>query len=158
MVALALQLDKTYVDGQLALKVNQSTTSTKTSVDTELATDAITFDMILALTCKASQSTTYTITPVEYFLTHMQLTITPSTKLTLASLTAQTHVITPALRTTNIEFSDVANYGATALSIKVAASTIMTMSPTAGISRITYTDFDTSYVYNISGIIGITLF
>ena len=72
--------------------------------------------MILALTCKASQSTTYTITPVEYFLTHMQLTITPSTKLTLASLTAQTHVITPALRTTNIEFSDVANYGATALS------------------------------------------
>ncbi|MFM7978165.1 MAG: hypothetical protein ACKPKO_02520 [Candidatus Fonsibacter sp.] len=36
-VALALKSDKTYVDIQLALKANQSTTYTKTEVDTELA-------------------------------------------------------------------------------------------------------------------------
>ncbi|MFM7985095.1 MAG: hypothetical protein ACKPKO_37835, partial [Candidatus Fonsibacter sp.] len=62
---------------------------------------------------------------------------------------------TPTIRTTTIEFSDVASSGATALSIKSGASTIMTMSPTVGIKHITYTDFNNNYVYNIKEINGI---
>ncbi|MFM7990264.1 MAG: hypothetical protein ACKPKO_64210, partial [Candidatus Fonsibacter sp.] len=62
---------------------------------------------------------------------------------------------TPTIRTTNIEFSDVACSGATDLSIKSGASTIMTMSPTAGIQHFTYTDFNNNYVYTIKEINGI---
>ncbi|MFM7977828.1 MAG: hypothetical protein ACKPKO_00805, partial [Candidatus Fonsibacter sp.] len=48
-----------------------------------------------------------------------------------------------------------ASSGSTALSIKSGASTIMTMSPTAGIKHFTYTDFNNNYVYNIKEINGI---
>ncbi|MFM7990480.1 MAG: hypothetical protein ACKPKO_65295, partial [Candidatus Fonsibacter sp.] len=50
-----------------------------------------------------------------------------------------------------IELSD----GATDLSIKSGASTIMTMSPTAGIKHFTNSDFNNNYVYNIKEINGI---
>ncbi|MFM7988761.1 MAG: hypothetical protein ACKPKO_56550, partial [Candidatus Fonsibacter sp.] len=75
--------------------------------------------------------------------------ITTSSTLTLSSLVALTNVNTPTIRTTNIEFSDAASSGATALSIKSGASTIVTMSPTAGIKHFTSTDFNNKYVYNI---------
>ncbi|MFM7984868.1 MAG: hypothetical protein ACKPKO_36665, partial [Candidatus Fonsibacter sp.] len=73
--------------------------------------------------------------------------------LTLSSLVALTNVNTPTIRTTNIEFSDVASSGATDLSTKSGASTIMTMSPTVGIKHFTYTDFNNKYLYNISDIV-----
>ncbi|MFM7984721.1 MAG: hypothetical protein ACKPKO_35900, partial [Candidatus Fonsibacter sp.] len=83
-----------------------------------------------------NKTQTYSNTEIVTQLDTKQNLITPSTNLTIGSLTAQTNVITPVLRTTNIEFSDVANSGATALSIKSGASTIMTMSPTDGIQKL----------------------
>ena len=61
------------------------------------------------------------------------------------------------LRTTNIECSDVANSGATFLSIKSGAVTIMTMSFTFGITNFTYSDFNNNdiYIYNIHDITGV---
>ncbi|MFM7983546.1 MAG: hypothetical protein ACKPKO_29890, partial [Candidatus Fonsibacter sp.] len=145
-VALALKSDKTYVDTQLALKANQSTTYTKTEVDTALAKKVNQTDLEASYYTK---SQTYTK------LDTKQNLITTSTTLTLSALVAQTNVNTPTIRTTNIEFSDVASSGATALSIKYGASTIMTMSPTVGIKHFTYTYFNNNYVYNIKEINGI---
>ncbi|MFM7979494.1 MAG: hypothetical protein ACKPKO_09285, partial [Candidatus Fonsibacter sp.] len=81
--------------------------------------------------------------------------ITTSSTLTLSTLVAQTNVNTPTIRTTNIEFSDVASSGATLLSIKSGTTTFMTMAPTVGIKHVTYSDFNNNYVYNINEIVGI---
>ncbi|MFM7982296.1 MAG: hypothetical protein ACKPKO_23550, partial [Candidatus Fonsibacter sp.] len=145
-VALALKSDKTYVDTQLAQKANQSTTYTKTEVDTELAKKVNQTDW---------EANCYTKSQTDTKLDAKQNLITTSSTLALSTLVAQTNVITLVSRTTNIEFSDVASSGATALSIKSRASTIMTMSPTVGIKHFTYTDFYNNYVYNIKEINGI---
>ena len=111
-----------------------------------------TFNDTLIANCY-TKTQTYSNTEIDTQVDAKHNLITPSTNLTWRSLTAQTHVITHFLRTTNIEFSDVANSGATALSLKSGASTIMTMSPTAGIKHFTYTDFNNNYLYNISDIV-----
>ncbi|MFM7981321.1 MAG: hypothetical protein ACKPKO_18595 [Candidatus Fonsibacter sp.] len=77
--------------------------------------------------------------------------ITTSSTLTLSNIVAQTNVNTPTIRATNIEFSDVANSGATLLSIKSGTTTFMSMAPTVGINNFTYSDFNNNYVYNIKG-------
>ncbi|MFM7978649.1 MAG: hypothetical protein ACKPKO_04985, partial [Candidatus Fonsibacter sp.] len=64
--------------------------------------------------------------------------ITTSSTLTLPTLVAQTNVNTPTIRTTNIEFSDVVNVGATLLSIKCGTTTFMSKAPTVGIKHFTY--------------------
>ncbi|MFM7985501.1 MAG: hypothetical protein ACKPKO_39920, partial [Candidatus Fonsibacter sp.] len=81
--------------------------------------------------------------------------ITTSSPLTLSTLVAQTNANTPTIRTTNIEFSDVASSGATLLSIKSGMTTFMSMAPTAGIKHFTYSDFNNNYVYNVKEISGI---
>ena len=53
--AAAAKYDNTYVDEQLALKTNQSTTHTKTETDTALGLQANVSDMAVAL---ATQATT----------------------------------------------------------------------------------------------------
>ncbi|MFM7984838.1 MAG: hypothetical protein ACKPKO_36515, partial [Candidatus Fonsibacter sp.] len=80
--------------------------------------------------------------------------ITTSSTLTLSTLVAHTNVNTPTIRTTNIEFSDVANSGATLLSIKSGTTTFMSMAPSVGIKHFTYTDFNKKCVYNIKEING----
>ncbi|MFM7987494.1 MAG: hypothetical protein ACKPKO_50095, partial [Candidatus Fonsibacter sp.] len=67
-------------------------------------------------------------------------------------------VITPVVRTTYIEFSDVANSGATLLSIKSGTTTLLSMAPTVGIKHFTYSDFNSNYVYNIKEINGIEIY
>ncbi|MFM7978901.1 MAG: hypothetical protein ACKPKO_06255, partial [Candidatus Fonsibacter sp.] len=124
----------------------QSTTYTKTEVDTELAKKVNQTDLEAIYYTK---SRTYTKLDTKQNLK------TTSSTLTLSTLVAQTNVNTPTRITTNIDFSDVASSGATALSIKSGASTIMTMSPTVGIKHVTYTDFNNNYVYNIKEINGI---
>ncbi|MFM7987754.1 MAG: hypothetical protein ACKPKO_51425, partial [Candidatus Fonsibacter sp.] len=62
---------------------------------------------------------------------------------------------TPTLRTTNIEFSDVATSGATILPIKYGTTTFMSMAPTVVIRHFTYSDFNNNYAYNIKEINGI---
>ena len=119
-VALALKSDKTYVDTQLALKANQSTTYTKTEVDTELAKKVNQTDL---------EANYYTKSQTDTKLDAKQNLITTSSTLTLSTLIAQTNVNTPTIRTTNIEFSDVANSGATLLSIKSGTTTFMSMAP-----------------------------
>jgi len=77
-VALAAKSDSTYVDDQLALKANQSTTYTKSETDTALGLKANVADMTSALATKATivyvdgqlalkadQLTTYTKTDVD---------------------------------------------------------------------------------------------
>ena len=90
-------------------------------------------------------------------LAHKQPTITSSTNLTMGSLTAQTNVSTPVVRTTYIQFSDVANSGATLLAIKSGMTTLLEMSPTVGIKHFTYSDFNNKYVNNIKEINGIEI-
>ncbi|MFM7978254.1 MAG: hypothetical protein ACKPKO_02970 [Candidatus Fonsibacter sp.] len=53
-VALAAKSDNTYVDDQLALKANRSTTYTKTETDTALGLKANVTDMTSALATKAN--------------------------------------------------------------------------------------------------------
>ena len=53
-VALAAKSDSTYVDDQLALKANQSTTYTKSETDTALGLKANVTDMTSALATKAT--------------------------------------------------------------------------------------------------------
>ncbi|MFM7978131.1 MAG: hypothetical protein ACKPKO_02350 [Candidatus Fonsibacter sp.] len=60
----------------------------------------------------------YTKSQTATQLATTQNLITTSSTLTLSTLVAQTNVNTPTIRTTNTEFSDVANSGATLLSIK----------------------------------------
>ncbi|MFM7982415.1 MAG: hypothetical protein ACKPKO_24150, partial [Candidatus Fonsibacter sp.] len=153
--ALSLKSDRTYVDTQLDLKANQSTTYTKTEVATALVlkSDKTYVDTQLAL--KANQSSTYTITQVYNIRAQKQPTITLSTNLTMGSVTAQTNYIIPVVRTTYIELSDVANVGATLLSIKSGTTTLLAMTPTVGIKHFTYSDFHNNYVYNIKEINGI---
>ncbi|MFM7983652.1 MAG: hypothetical protein ACKPKO_30445, partial [Candidatus Fonsibacter sp.] len=128
-----------------ALKANQSTTYTKTEVDTELAKKVNQTDL---------EASYYTKSQTDTKLDTKQILITTSSTLTLSSLVALTNVNTPTIRTTNIEFSDVASSGATDLSIKSGAITILTMSPTVGINHFTYKDFN-NYLYDISDIVGI---
>ncbi|MFM7987119.1 MAG: hypothetical protein ACKPKO_48190 [Candidatus Fonsibacter sp.] len=113
-------------------------TYTKTEVDTELAKKANQTDLEASYHTKSQTDTK---------LDTKQNLITTSSTLTLSSLVTQANVITTALRTTNIEFSDVASSGATALSIKSGASTIMTMSPTVGIKNILHTQTSTIIIY-----------
>ncbi|MFM7977965.1 MAG: hypothetical protein ACKPKO_01505, partial [Candidatus Fonsibacter sp.] len=117
----------------------------KTEVDTELAKKVNQTDL---------EANYYTKSQTYTKLDTKQNLITTSSTLTLSSIVALTNVNTPTIITTNIEFSDVASSGSTALSIKSGASTIMTMSPTAGIKHFTYTDFNNNYVYNIKEING----
>ncbi|MFM7987976.1 MAG: hypothetical protein ACKPKO_52550, partial [Candidatus Fonsibacter sp.] len=91
-------------------------------------------------------STTYTITQVDNLLAQKQPTITSSTNLKIGSLTAQTNIITPVVRTADIEFSDVANSGATLLSIQSGTTTLLSMAPTVGNKHFTYSDFNNNYV------------
>ena len=85
---LATKASTAYVDGQLVLKANQSTTYTKTEVDNALAPKATTAyvdgelalnanksDMTAALALKADQSTTYTKTEVNTHLSGNQYTL-----------------------------------------------------------------------------------
>ncbi|MFM7985070.1 MAG: hypothetical protein ACKPKO_37695, partial [Candidatus Fonsibacter sp.] len=92
-------------------------------------------------------TTTYTITQLDNLLAQRQPTITSST--------AQTHVITPVVRTTKIDFSDVANSWATILSVIFGTTTLLSMAPTVGIKHFTYSDFNNNYVYNVNAISGI---
>ncbi|MFM7988445.1 MAG: hypothetical protein ACKPKO_54945, partial [Candidatus Fonsibacter sp.] len=141
--------------GTRVKKASQSTIYTKADVDTALSLkpDRTYVDAQLAL--NANQSTTYTITQVNNILARKQPTITSSTNLTMGSITAQTNVVTPVVRTTDIDFSDVANSGATLLSIKSGTTTLLSMAQTVGIKHFTYSDFNNNYVYNIKEINGI---
>ncbi|MFM7987746.1 MAG: hypothetical protein ACKPKO_51385, partial [Candidatus Fonsibacter sp.] len=60
---------------------------------------------------------------VDYILAQKQPTITSSTNITIGCLTALTNVITQVVRTTDIEFSDVAYSGDMLLSIKFGTTT-----------------------------------
>ncbi|MFM7978883.1 MAG: hypothetical protein ACKPKO_06165, partial [Candidatus Fonsibacter sp.] len=66
-----------------------------------------------------------------------------------------TYVNISNIITTNIEFSHVANSGATLLSLKFGTTTFMSMAPTVGIKHFTYSDFNNNYVYNTKEIYGI---
>ena len=76
--------------------------------------------------------------------------ITTSSTIALSTIVAQTNVNTLTIRTTNIEFSDVANSGATLLPIKSGkTTTFMSKAPTVGVKYFTYSDFNNNYVDNI---------
>ena len=69
-----------YVDAQLLLQANQSTTYTKTEVDAALANKASTADMTAALALTADKLTTYTISQVDTALALKANQVTTYTK------------------------------------------------------------------------------
>ncbi|MFM7980305.1 MAG: hypothetical protein ACKPKO_13415, partial [Candidatus Fonsibacter sp.] len=112
-----------------------------TEVDTELAKK---------VNQTYSEASYYTKSQTYTKLDTKQNLITTSSTLTLSTLVAP-----PTIRTTNIEFSDVASSGATLLSIKSGTTTVMSMAPTISIKHFTYSDFNSNYLYNTKEVNGL---
>jgi len=79
-------------------------------------------------------------------------TISQTTNLNVASLTTATQIATPTIKTTNIEFFDVAESGATDLTITSNSIDLLRFSPSICIKFFRYANFNNNDIYNLRDI------
>ena len=82
-------------------------------------------------------------------------TISQTTNLNVASLTTATQIATPTIKTTNIDFLDVAGSGATDLTSRSNSIDLLWFSPSIGLKIFRYANFNNNAIYNLRDILSV---